>query len=83
MNLASFAIPVALRLLAAITAALAALYSIPAALLLQAAITAALAALYFDLPGRLDRFMGWFWATTAGLLAGAAAASFLIERIRA
>ena len=63
MNLASFAIPVALRLLAAITAAL--------------------AALYFDLPGRLDRFMGWFWASTAGLLAGAAAASFLIERIRA
>lgn len=56
-------------------------FAIPVALLLLAAITAALAALYFDLPGRLDRFMGWFWATTAGLLTGAAAASFLIGRL--
>lgn len=56
-------------------------FALPVAFLLLAAITAALAALYFELPGRIDRLMGWFWSIIAGIAVGVAAGIVVIQKV--
>ena len=55
--------------------------ALPWAFTLLAIITAALAALYFDLPGRLDRILGWIWAVISGVLLGCAVGLFIIGKV--